>query len=290
MANLNYKVQLTDNVPNQLSSFSLERPQANQKMIKDAVKIMKFKLPTPTVAIKPEFRYVDNWVVYKNYQYTYAKNKKSGGVRFRDEIRHGKEPEKSLKISKQKLDSIARQYINETKLLREPVDHLNLAKITYLKEQGASVDGTKTEEIVLDAGVIYQKQIENLPVIGGGGYAMINIAHDETVVAGAKVWRNTVKAEPKQKIMTPDEAKKELEARLNRKKIRDADVVKADFGYFEDDVNCYQRYIDPSYGFIFECKVGDITYSSAEIIPAVKNPKHKIPIVTKYVPPTLNRT
>jgi hypothetical protein len=290
MVNINYKVQLTDSVPNQLPSFSLRRPRVNQKAIKDSVKKMKFKLPIATITIKPEFRYVDNWTIYKHYQYTYAKNRKSGGVRFRDEIRHGKEADKSLKINKPKLDTIAREYINKTKFLKEPVDQLSLVKITYLKEQGASIDGTKTEEIVLDAGVIYQKQIENLPVIGGGGYTMINIAHDETVVAGEKVWRDTVKAVPKQKIITPDEAKKELEKRLKRQKIINADVVKADFGYFEADVDYYQRYIDPSYGFIFESKVGEITYSAAEIIPAVKNPKQKIQLLTRYKPPTQNRT
>lgn len=290
MVNINYKVPLTDSVPNQLPSFSLERPRVNQKAIKDSIKTMKFKVPIATIAIKPEFRYVDNWTIYKRYQYTYAKNRKSGAVRFRDEIRHGKEADKSLKINESKLDTIARKYINETKFLREPVDQLSRVKITYLKEQGASIDGIKTEVIVLDAGVIYQKQIENLPVIGAGGYAMINIAHDETVVAGEKVWRGTVKAEPKQKIITPDEAKKELEKRLNRQKIKNANVVTADFGYFEADVDYYQRYIDPSYGFIFESKVGEITYSAAEIIPAVKNPKQKIQRLTRYKPPTLNRT
>jgi len=289
MVNVNYKVALPDNVPSQLPSFSLEKPRVTQKAIVDAVKTMKFKIPLRT-AIKPEFRYVDNWVIYDNYQYTYAKNQKSGAVRFRDENRHGRETDKSLRIDKRKLDTIAREFINETKLLREPVDQLRLAKITYLKEQGASMDGTKTEEIVLDAGVIFQKQIENLPVFGGGGYTMINIAHDETVVAGTKVWRDTVKAEPKQKIMTPNEAKKELERRLNLKRIENADVVKADFGYFEDDIDYYQSYIDPSYGFIFESKLGEFTYSSSEIIPAVENPKRQVQVVTRYRPPTLNRS
>ena len=74
-----------------------------------------------------------------------------------------------------------------------------MAKVTYLRTKGASIDGQEASEQILDAGVIFQREIDGIPVVGFGGFAMVNIASDESVVAASKVWRDIDKKGGRQK-------------------------------------------------------------------------------------------
>lgn len=294
MVNITFKKQLPDNIPNRLPSYSLQRPKVNQTIMKNRFKELKLPLapiqPTPFRTFKPEFRYVDNWTILKHNAHTVAMNRRSESLKFRNELRHGREFDAAFNISENKLEKIAKDYIESTIFVDDPIATIKKVKTSYLKTQGAGEDGLLTPEITLDAGVIFQRAVDNSPVIGLGGNVMINIAHDETIVAGSKVWRKIDKKLPNKKIMDSQVAVNTLKKRLDNRKIKKADIIRADFGYFEAGPNISQKYLEPSYAFVYETKIGNFKYKSVEVIYAIESPQQRWRYSKKYRSPTKTRT
>jgi hypothetical protein len=226
--------------------------------------------------VQPEFRYIDNWTIGRQAGFTVALNRRSGAMNFRDEVRHGRELDKPFKIREPRLVEVARRYLEDTKLLKQQASELKVGKIAYLRTQGASLDGEVAPEQILDAGVILTREIDGVPVVGFGGYLMVNIAHDESVVAATKIWRHRDKKIGKAKVLPPDHAVKELQKRLRTRGLRDpVKVLKSDFCYFEANDNSTQRYLEPTYAFLYETKIGQFLYKSVEIIPGTRQPKQR---------------
>ena len=117
--------------------------------------------------------------------------------------------------------------------------------------------------------------IDGIPVTGPGGFVMINIAHNETVVAGLKIWRDIESKVEEVDVLEPSVAIEELRIRLNRSRLDKANVkvVKAEFCYFEAGANDEQSYFEPAYTFVFETKINKFPYKSVEVIPAVRTPR-----------------
>ena len=293
MVNITFKKKLLDNIPDRLPSYSLQRPKVNQTIMKNRFKELKLPMaplmPTPFRTFKPEFRYVDNWTILKHNANTIAMNRRSEALKFRDELKHGREFDAVFSLTENRLEKIAKDYIESTKFVDDPIATIKKVKTSYLKAQSAGEDGTLTPEITLDAGVIFQRSVDNTQVIGLGGNAMINIAHDETIVAGSKVWRKTDKKLQNKKIRDSKYAENTLKKILDKKKIQKADIIRADFGYFEAGPNVSQKYLEPSYGFVYETKIGDFKYKSVEVISAIESPQQKWRYSKKYRSPTKTR-
>ena len=281
MPKLKFVGKFPERVPSELMVYSTETPKYGRTIILDTMR--RLKLPTRPLGLgykpanlRPEFRFVDNWAIGKRDAFTVAVNRLSGAIRFRDELRHGRELDKSFKIPESHLIDIARKFVDEAELLEQPAKELKVVKISYLRTRGASVDGKETLEQILDGGVIFQREIDNIPVAGFGGFVMVNIAHDESVVAATKIWRHRDKKLGKVKVLQPEYALKEFQRRLEAKGLKDlVEVLKSDFCYFEANDNTKQDYLEPTYAFVYKTKTGQFTYKSVEIVPAVEEPKQK---------------
>jgi hypothetical protein len=293
MPELKFAKKLPDTVPSELAIYSTERVHYGQKAVRAMTR--KLKLPErpalpealPHVRAKLEFRYVDNWTIGSREGFTIAINRLSGAMRFRDEVRHGRELDATFKIREPRLVEVARKYVDKTKLLKQPPRELKASKITYLRTQGASLDGEVAPEQILDAGVVFTRDIEGVPVVGFGGYLMVNIAHDESVVAATKVWRHRDKKIGKEKVLQPDYAVKQLQKRLTTRGLKErVNVLKADFCYFEANDNTSQRYLEPTYAFLYETRIGQFLYKSVEIIPATQKPKQRWVFRKRFPAPT----
>ena len=92
-------------------------------------------------------------------------------------------------ISEQHLEEIARSFVRETRLVDERDQQLKTNKIGSLREQSQSITGEPSKENILHASVVLGRQIDRIPVRGIGGFIMVNIAADGSVVGGHKVWR-----------------------------------------------------------------------------------------------------
>lgn len=283
MLQLNFVKELPNKVPSKLKVYSTKRVVAGRSLLWQmaiGLKIMKDR-EAPV-----EFRSMDNWTIAKHGAYTIAVNSISGAVRFRDEKRHGREFGKKFEISELRLTEIARQFIDDTGFVKQRASELKVAKVSHLYTQGGSVNGKATVKEALDAGVIFVRDIENIPVLGFGGYAMINVAYDGSVVAGSKVWRYHDKALSEEEILQPDFAVDELKKRLTERGLRNkVNILKADFCYFEADENTRQKYLEPTYAFLFAAKTKRFNYKSVEIIPATRQPRQTWIPKKRFSPP-----
>ncbi len=272
MPELEFVKALPSRVPSELMVYSTERVRAGQ----DAVLEMIRKLRLPDIPHRPEFRYVDNWTIGRHGAHTIAMNRRSGALRFRDEERYGRLLEVPFRIAEQRVIDIAREFVDRTELLRLPARDLKVGKVTYLRTQGASTEGEVTPEQILDAGVIFTREIDEVPVVGFGGHMTVNVAPDESVVGTVKIWRHRDREVGMARVLEPDYAIEELQRRLRRRRLEGpVKVLKADFCYFEAGDDQAQRYLEPTYAFVFETRVGEFLYKSVEVIPATREPKQR---------------
>jgi hypothetical protein len=305
MPDLEFVKALPSQVPSELMVYSTERARASQSAVLDVFR--KLKLPEiqyrPEVmprrtrtgnnirpAIRPEFRYVDNWTIAKSGVYTVAVNRLCGSMRFRDEVRHGRQIDAPFRIAKRRLEDISREFLDKSKLLKTPVRDVKIGRITHLRAQGASTSGEVTSEQILDAGVIFARKIDDVAVVGPGGYVMVNIAGDESVLATVKIWRHRAEKLGMAGVLKPDYAIGELQKRLkSHKLIEKAKVLKADFCYFEAGDNKSQRYLEPAYAFVIETKVGNFLHKLTEVIPATRQPKQRWAFRKRFPAPSVVR-
>jgi hypothetical protein len=206
-----------------------------------------------------------NWITAEDEQTTFSMNELSGGLQYR--LRPlADEPGTKVSTSESRLEEIARGFLDQ---LGQPTDPIVLERITYLRNQTTDAKGYVKSTETLDAGLIFTRTVEELPVIGPGGMVMVNIGTDETVVAGREVWRPILRGSAEVNLRSPDEAVSLLERRL-KKSIRDGElhVRKARLGYAELGIEQKQKHLEPCYAFVIET-AGDLVDSKKiEVIPA----------------------
>lgn len=286
MPDLEFVKALPRQVPSELMVYSTERARAGR----GAVLEMTRRLRLPDIPYRPEFRYVDNWTIGRHGPYTVALNRRSGAMRFRDEVRHGRELDVPFRIAEQRFIEISRKYVDKTELLKLPARDLKVGKITHLRTQGASTDGEVAPEQILDAGVIFTREIDGVPVVGFGGYMMVNVAPDESVVAAVRIWRHRDKELGMVKVLEPDYGVEALQKRLSARGLEEpVKVLKADFCYFEAGDDKTQRYLEPTYAFVFETRVGEFLYKSVEVIPATRQPRQRWVFRKRFPAPAVIR-
>jgi hypothetical protein len=206
-----------------------------------------------------------NWITAEDERTTFGINELSGGLRYR--LRPlADEPGTAVNTSESRLEEIARGFLDR---LGRPTDRLTLQRTTYLRSETTDADGHVRSTETLDAGLVFTRMVEELPVIGPGGIVMVNIGTDETVVAGREVWRPILRGSAEIDLRSPDEAISLLERRL-KKSIRDGElhVRKARMGYAELGIEQKQTHLEPCYAFMIETSGDLVDSKKIEVIPA----------------------
>jgi hypothetical protein len=208
-----------------------------------------------------------NWLVASDAQSTVSANELSGGLRYR--LRQlADEPGTEVKTEASRLEEIARSFLDQ---LGRPKDAMALERITYLHvETGDSSSEDKTSA-TLDAGLIFTRLIDDLPVIGPGGMVMVKIGTDDSVVGGREIWRPILKRGDKVSLRTPDEANELLQRELEKWGVDgQVHVRKARMGYAELGIEESQRYLEPCYAYVVETAGGIVDAKRVVVIPAAK--------------------
>jgi hypothetical protein len=269
MLRLEFTQNLPAEVPSKLKIFSLEKARADRSLFVNVLSRLGL-----TGGFRG-FRWRNNggWTTAESKDARVSINHHSGAVRFWTRLNDREVPHGPFSIDEPHLAFIARNFLKKTGLVDTPVDQLKVRKIAYLRMQAGSVKGKVTTPRILDAGVIFGREMDGVPVSGPGGYVMINVAPDESVIAGTKVWRRLGATLGMANILKPDYAINELSRRLRFQAIdRPVRVLKAEFCYFERGENDEQNYFEPAYAFVYEyeTKQNRFPYKSAMVIPAVQ--------------------
>ena len=131
--------------------------------------------------------------------------------------------------------------------------------------------GSVSEPSTLDAGVLFTRTVDELPVVGPGGVAMVKIGTDETVVGGREVWRPLAGRGSTVPLRTVEEATDLLRSSLKRSGTDgELHVRKARLGYAEAGIEATQRYLEPCYAFLVETVGGLVDSKQVVVIPAAR--------------------
>lgn len=273
MVDLDFVQALPAEAPRELTVYALTSPRVNQSGL---LEMARRWLPQQAEAHRAEFTRYEGWTLLRHGPSIVAQNRRSGAVRLQDDGRYGRPPVGPFAVPEARLVEVSRNFVAELRLLDTPAQSLAVGRITYSSIQAASTAGDLTPVQVLDAGVVFTRVIDGVPVAGPGGHLTTYILGDESVVACMKVWRDIAGPSDAASVYPREWGVEQLKRRLHKRGIDGAvKVLKAQFGYFEAGAVDRQRYLEPSYAFVFETQVAGGAYKSVEIIPAVERPKQK---------------
>lgn len=240
----------------------LAPPQVNRPAIISMLSHLDLTDRLPTL----EWDRRGSWLTTGDERVRVAMNVRSGGFRYR--LRPLQEEQGDLGIADDRLEEIARGFLDGLGRPNEPVQ---LERITNLQAQDSSTDGERSDVVTLDAGLVFRRTVDDLPVVGTGGFVMVRIGSDEAVIGGRQVWRSTTVREPAAKVRSVGQAIELLRQRLDAQGLEgEATVRKAVFGYEELGIETVQRRLQPVYAFLVEQANGGIGYKTAVVIPAME--------------------
>lgn len=256
---IRYAAKLPSQVPSSLTVYKLAPPQATTTQV--AAMSQRFGLSGKM----REFITSNEWTSYEEGRFRVSVHRNSGAVRYVHRDKYGMETEKDFKLSPNETQKIAETFLGRTKLY--PEKQARLHKITYLRSGVSDLKGKEKSERLIDAGVIYRRLVDETPVEGPGGYAMVNIDPEGEVIGLRSVWRQTSERQAKVKIIPVSQALETFEKSVSRVQ-GELTVTTANFGYFEQSEMDKQTYLEPAYVFIYVVQNGEVAHKSIEVIAA----------------------
>jgi len=256
---IRYAAKLPSQVPPSLTVYRLAPPQSSTSQV--AALSQRFGLSGKL----REFIMSEDWTSYQEGRFRVSVHRKSGALRYINRDKYGIEAESDFKLSPKETKRIAQEFLGRTKIY--PTKQARLYKITHLRSGVSDIKGKKRTERLIDAGVIYRRLVDETPVEGPGGYAMVNIDPEGGVVGMRSVWRQALRREAKVKIIPVGQALEAFE-RLVSKVEGELTVTTANFGYFEQGELDRQSYLEPAYVFIYIVQYGEVAHKSIEVIAA----------------------
>jgi hypothetical protein len=152
-------------------------------------------------------------------------------------------------------------------------------KVRRYMNESAGPGGERTGATTYQIAVAFHETLAGLPVIGSGGKVAVHltpegeiISHESTVRATARPVAD-VSAEG---LLPPDEARRQVEARLAAQGVNLADYTlsRAEFGYFRLGRNSVQSLLAPHYAYVYEPASREVVGKKrVEFIPAITDPE-----------------
>ncbi|KNZ34152.1 MAG: hypothetical protein AD742_01740 [Methylibium sp. NZG] len=172
----------------------------------------------------------------------------SGALQAVNVDRYGIDTGQAFELSDRRAQGVAAKFLSQSKLV--PMASARALKVTHLRSADADVKGESLTERLLDAGVVYGRVVDGLPVTGPGGLAMVHIDAAGAVVGVRSTWRALGKSAGTVKIKPIDWAVEGLEKEVAGM-IGKVAVLKAQFGYFELGALDRQSVLEPVYAFVY---------------------------------------
>jgi hypothetical protein len=209
-----------------------------------------------------------NWLIAGDARAVVGVNELSGGLRYR--LRPvSEEPGSDVRTEESRLEELARNFLDQ---LARPGEPMTLAKITYLHTQTTSSGGSPRQPARLDAGLIFTRTVDDLPVIGSGGSLMVKIGTDETIVGGREVWRPIARRGASVGLRSAEECVERLRDRVTASGADgEVHVRKAQQAYAELGIEEEQLTLEPCYAFLLETSGGLVDSKKVEVIPATQD-------------------
>lgn len=194
----------------------------------------------------------------------------SGAVQVSVRSKGGREAQGStdFPIADDQAARIARELLARVPLVPDDGSTLALEGVSHLVREAASPDGLEPP-VILDAGVVFTRVIDETPVIGPGGHVMVKVLPTQAIGGASRVFRPRGARVAATRVMPVSDALEAFEKRLRDSRGLDGAVrvLRAKFGYFEAGRSQRQRVFEPAYAFVFSTD-GEAPFKSFEVIPA----------------------
>lgn len=257
---LTFQQELPREIPSSLPVYQLQRPTATRAALSALAKRI-----APSENGVGEFTDAGDWLGYRDGLHEFEVHKRSGALGFRHLERYGVELDTPFELRDADAVKIAQGLIEQARLV--PMKEARMERVTHLHGALARVDdGGQPEEKILDAGVLFRRIVNGVPVTGPGGTVMVHVGPDKDIVGVKRIWRALGKQAGKVKIRPAEFAIQRLE-KLAAGFEGNVVVTRAEFGYFEQGPLDGQTTLQPAYAFVYEVE-GDFTHKSAEVVPA----------------------
>jgi hypothetical protein len=213
-----------------------------------------------------ETSFSEDWTTHQEGPYDLSIHGRSGAVSYRHREKYQKQGERAFDPAAHDVEGIAGRFLETSGIIASA--DARMLRVTHLRTAGGNPEnGERSEETLLDAGVVYGRTVEGTPVHGPGGTAMVNIDPEAEVVGFRSIWRPLGDAVHDAEIRPPDNAYRALE-RIAGTVRGDVTVTKAMFGYFEQGVHERQEFLQPAYCLVYVVRDGEVAFKSAEVTAA----------------------
>ena len=197
----------------------------------------------------------------------------SGALQAMHIDKYGFDSGEPFKLTDRRAQTLAGKFLAQSKLV--PVDSARVLKVTHLRGADGDVSGEKVTERVLDAGVLYGRLVDAIPVIGPGGLAMVHLDGRGDLVGVRTIWRTLGRSAGTVKIRPVEWAVAGLQEATSSA-LGDVSVLKAEFGYFELGVLDRQQVLEPVYAFVYTVRNKDIASKHVHVVHAGDNAYGKL--------------
>lgn len=268
MSSIRYEKRLTKTPRKVTRIYRLRRRVAKERSILQIAKRFGLKGERNVSEISKD----PDELTYREGQNVIVLYKKSGAVRYYDSTRWQVDDGKSeVDITDTRARSIAEKFIRKTGLV--PLREVKLLRVSRLHVGTAEISTGKSEERIIDVGVIFGRTIDKLPVEGPGGKAVVYIDHDEEVTGFDFVWREIESVErdiPAAQLRSPKYAEENLRKYWQKRMPHELVVEDMRFGYFELGREQVQRFLQPTYIMPIELVSRDprIVVRDLHVVPA----------------------
>lgn len=253
---IQFEAKMPRAVPEKAAVYNLAAPRISNQLLTRSARALRL-----TGSSKDFFTSQDT-IGYREGRHHLEIHRVSGALQLRHLDKYGRDTGKTFELSDKKADTIAKRFLQESALV--PMDAATLRGVTHLRGAEADVETRTVREKILDAGVVYGRVVDGIPVDGPGGYTLVNLDPEEQVVGVRSIWRGLGRRAGTVKIKSPEDARRELEKRAARFK-GDITVTKAGFSYFEQGPLDRQAVLEPVYWFVYVVRLGEVAHKSVHV-------------------------
>lgn len=254
-----FQAQLPKSIPDSVYVYQLQAPAVTN------AELLKRSKGFGLTGKGQDFISGADSLAYREGRYHLEVHNISGAVKYHHLDKYGRIPEKKFDLTERRVGSVSKSFLEKVNLF--PIDSAKLRRVTYMRSADADLNTKKINEQIIDAGAVYGRIVDDLPVDGPGGFALVAVDPDAEVIGLRAVWRGLGKRQAKVRIKSADEVAKQFERQASKLK-GDTTVTKAGFGYFEQGPLDKQTVIQPAFWFVYVVTYGEISHKSAFVVHA----------------------
>jgi hypothetical protein len=171
----------------------------------------------------------------------------SGGWKYRNNhLWQGDDGKGNLKLEDVEAHRLALEHIEKYKLAKEK--EFRLLRVTRLRVAHSERGKPENNERVIDAGVVFERVVDGLPVEGPGGKTVVYFNYEREFTGVDHLWRDIEKVqEPVRELRPVEYAINEVRRRYRETGPGRVDVTEIRLGYFEANWHQLQEYLQPAY-------------------------------------------